>query len=80
MDPLQFHRPVHLHEVMEYGNEQERVRTLIAERHPFNGVKNYFTDSLLYQDSFEIYENLYVEEPDFGNEANMEPEVEEGCL
>jgi len=30
---------------------------LIAERHPFKGVKNYFTDFLVYQDSLEIDKN-----------------------
>jgi len=30
---------------------------LIAERHPFKGIENYFKDSLLYQDSLEADEN-----------------------
>ena len=38
-------------------DEDGKVRTLIAERHPFKGVENYFTDSLLYQDSLETDEN-----------------------
>ena len=52
---------------------------LIAERHPFKGIKNYFTDSLMYRDSLETNENLQPEEPDFGNEADTEPEKEE-CM
>jgi len=28
---------------MKYADERERVRTLIAEKHPFKGVENYFT-------------------------------------
>ena len=44
------------------------------------GVKNYITDSLLYQDSLEINENPQPEEPDSGNEADIEPEAEEECL
>jgi len=53
------------------------VRTLIAERHSFKGVKNYFTDSILYQDSLEADENPHEEEPDSGNKADTEPEEEE---
>ena len=44
---------------------------MIAERHPFKGVENYFTDSLMYQDSLEIDENLLPEEPDSDNEAEL---------
>jgi len=29
---------------MKYVDEEEKVRMLIAERHPFNGVENYFRD------------------------------------
>ena len=47
---------------------------MIAERHPFKGVKNYFTDSFLFQDSLGTNENLQSEEPDSGNEADTEPE------
>ena len=53
---------------------------LIAERHPFKGVENYFTDSLMYQESLEMNENSQPGEPDSGNEADIEPEVEEKCI
>ena len=59
---------------MKYVGEDEKVRTLIAERQLFKGVENYFTDSLIYQDSLEINENPHPEEPDSGNEADTEPE------
>jgi len=49
--------PSTLHQVMKYIDGSEKVRTLIAERHPFKGVENYFTDSLLYQDSLEMNKN-----------------------
>jgi len=65
---------------MKYIDGSEKVRTLIAERHPFKGVESYFIDSLLYQDSLEINENPQPEEPDSGNEADTEPETEEECL
>jgi len=64
---------------MKYVNEGGKARMLIAERHPFKGVENYFTDSLLYQDSLEIDENPHPEEHDSGHEADTESEEEE-CL
>jgi len=39
-----------------YFNEEGEVRTFIVERHPFKGVKNYFTYSF-HQDSFETIED-----------------------
>ena len=52
---------------------------MIAERHPFKGVENYFTDSLLYQDSLKINKNLQPEEPYSGNEVDTKPKKEEEC-
>ena len=69
-----------LHQVTKYIDEDGKVRTLIAKRHPFKGVKNYFTDSLLYQNSLETDKNTQPEELDSGNEANVEPEAEEECF
>jgi len=53
---------------MKYVDGDEKVQTLIAERHPFKGVKNYFTDSLFYEDSLEADENLHPEKPDSDSE------------
>ena len=65
---------------MKYVYGGGKVRTLITERHPFKEVENYFTDSLLYQDSLKVDENPQSEEPDSSNEADIEPEAEEECL
>jgi len=65
---------------MKYVDGDEKVRTLIAERHLFKRVKNYFTNSLLYQDSLKADENPQSEEPDSSNEADVEPKAEEECL
>ena len=59
---------------MKYVGEDERLKTLITKRHPFKGVENYFTDSLLYQDSLEVDENSYQEELNSGNKADTKPE------
>jgi len=64
---------------MKYVGEDRKVRTLIAERHPFKEVENYFTDFLLYQDSLEADKNPHLEKLDYGNEADTEPEEDE-CL
>jgi len=65
---------------MKYIDGDGKIRTLIVEKHPLKGVESYFTDSLLYQDSLEMNENSQLEEPDSGNEADIEPEAEEECL
>ena len=44
------------------------------------GVEDYYTDSLLYQDSLETDENPQPEKLDSRNEADVEPEAEEECL
>jgi len=64
---------------MKYVDEDGKLRTLIAKRHPFKGIENYFTNSLLYQDSLEIDENPHPEEYDSGIEVDTEPGEEE-CL
>jgi len=60
--------PSTLHQVIKYVGEDGKVRTLNAERHPFKGVENYFTDSLIYQDSFESDEIPHPEELNSDNE------------
>jgi len=65
---------------MKYTDEDGKVRMLITEKHPFKGVKNYFTNFLLYQDSLETDENPQQEDSDSCNKADIEPEPEEECL
>src|SRR3954468_22631997 len=64
--------PSTLHQVMKYVDAQGQVRTLVAEQRPFKGVKNYFTDALLYQEAHEVV----VQEKEvleLGNGADQEP-------
>ena len=65
---------------MKYIDRDEKIWTLIVKRNPFKGVENYFTDSLLYQDSLKTGKNTQPEEPDSGNEANVESEAKDECL
>ena len=72
--------PSTFHQVTKYADEGGEVRMLIVEKHPFKGVDNYFTDSLLYQDSLETVEDPSQEDPDSSNVVDTEPEPEEKCL
>ena len=49
---------------MKYAEEERVVRMLIIEKHPFKGVENYFTGSLLYQDPLEATDDPSSEESD----------------
>lgn len=53
------------------------MRTLIADRHPFKRVENYFIDFVLYKDSLEI--NPDSEQLDHRNKANEELESNDDC-
>src|SRR5436189_4431392 len=71
MDPQKSHLPSTLHQVMKYVDAQGQVRTLVTEQRPFKGVKNYFTDVLLYQEAHEVV----VQEKDeleLGNKSDQE--------
>ena len=57
---------------MKYVDEDGKVRILIAEKHPFKELENYFTDFLFYQDSLKTDENPHPEDPDSGIEADTE--------
>ena len=65
---------------MKYVDGDEKVQILIAEGIHSRGAENYFTDSLLYQDSSKTDKNPQSEELDSGNEADVESEAEEEYL
>ena len=65
---------------MKYIDEEGEVRILIAKKHPFKGMVNYFMDSLLYQYPFEAAEDPSPEDWDSGNEADTETDTEEEYL
>src|SRR3954464_9097658 len=67
--------PSTLHQVMKYLDDQGQVRTLVAEQRPFKGVKNYFIDSLLYQEAHEVVMQD-KEVLELGNGADQEPASE----
>ena len=47
---------------------------MFAEKQPFKGVENYFTDALLYQEADIVAKEPLLESDDSGNEADLEPE------
>ena len=50
------------------------VQTVFAEKQPFKGVENYFTDALLYQEIGTISKEPLPDNNDSGNEADSESE------
>ena len=52
------------------------VRTVFAAKQPFKGVKNYFTDALLYQETGETSKQPLPDDDDSGNEANSESKAD----
>ena len=47
---------------------------MFAEKQPFEGVENYFTDTLLYQEVNRVAKEPLFEDNDSGNEADSEAE------
>lgn len=43
--------PSTLHQAMKYINQEGEVQMLVADKQLFKGVKNYYTDVLLYIDA-----------------------------
>src|SRR3954471_949827 len=64
--------PFTLHQVMKNVDAQGQVHILVAEQHPFKGVENYFTNTLLYRDEYEVVAQQ-KEELELGNEATKNP-------
>jgi len=68
--------PSTLHQCFKYVEDDTTVRTVFAEKHPFKGVENYFTDALLYQEVDKTLEESSPDDDDSGNEADSESEAD----
>jgi len=66
--------PSTLHQCFKYLKVDATVRTVFAEKQPFKGVKNYFTDALLYQEIDKASKEPLPDNDDSGNEADSESE------
>ena len=55
-------------------DEKAMVRTMFAEIQPFKRVENYFTNSLLYQETSKITKKPLPDDIDSGNQADFESE------
>ena len=62
--------PSILHQCFKYVSDDAVVRTVFAEMQLFKRVENYFTDSLLYQESNKSVKKLLPNDIDSGNEAD----------
>jgi len=67
--------PSTLHQCFKYVKNDATVRTVFAEKQPFKGVKNYFTDALLYQETGETSKEPLPHDDESGNEADSESEA-----
>ena len=63
-----------LHQCFKYVEDDATIRTIFAEKQPFKGVKNYFTDALIYQEVSETSKDSLPDNDDSGNEADSESE------
>ena len=66
--------PSTLYQYFKYVEDDATVRTFFAEKQPFKGVKNYFTDALLYLKVSEASKESLPDNDDSGNEADSESE------
>jgi len=64
---------------MKYADENGKVRTLIAKKHPFKRVENYFLILSSTKFSWDQWESQ-PDDSDSSNETDTEPEPEEECL
>ena len=67
--------PSTLHQCFKYIEDDATVQTVFAEKQPFKGVKNYFTDALLYQEVGKTPKELMPDYDDSGNEADSESQT-----
>ena len=68
--------PSTLHQCFKYVEDDATVRTVFTEKQPFKGVKNYFTDALLYQETGEASKESLPNDDDSGNEADSESKAD----
>ena len=68
--------PSTLHQCFKYVKDDATVQTIFAEKQPFKGVKNYFTDALLYQEVGKTSKESMLDNDDSGNEADSESETD----
>jgi len=66
--------PSNLHQCFKYVEDDTTVQTVFAEKQPFKGVENYFTDALLYQEIGKTSKEPLPDNDDSGNEADSESE------
>ena len=69
-----------LHQCFKYVEDEATVWTVFAEKQPFKGVENYFTDALLYQEVEKTAEESSPDNGDSGDEADSESEADMSAI
>jgi len=64
--------PSTLHQCFKYVDDKAMVRTVFAETQLFKGVKDYFTDSLLYREVNKVVKEPLPDDINSDNETNFE--------
>ena len=72
MDHANWIFPSILHQCFNYVEDDTTVQMVSAEKQPFKGVENYFTDALLYQKIGKTSKDPLPDNDDSGNEADSE--------
>jgi len=62
--------PSTLHQCFKYIEDDATIRTVFTEKQSFKGMKNYFTDALLYQKANKVSNESLPEDDDTGNKAD----------
>jgi len=66
--------PSTLHQCFKYVEDDTTVQMVFAEKQPFKGVENYFTDTLLYQEIGKTSKEPSPDNDDSGNQEDSESE------
>ena len=66
--------PSILHQCFKYVDDKAMGKTVLVEIQPFKRVKNYFIDSLLYQETSKVTKDLLPDDINSDNEADFESE------
>ena len=64
--------PSTLHQCLKYVDTDNKVRTVVANKQPFKGFENYFTDSLLYGNESDTESSAH------GTDSREEADTEAG--
>ena len=74
LDPCSLDRSFYSAPVLQIVEDDAMVQMVFAEKQPFKGMKNYFTDALLYKEASKASKEPLPDDDDSGNETDSESE------